>query len=48
MPDNDTQIVGAARYIHEHLDRGASESVVTIRRNGLGTAEHAVRASGRL
>lgn len=30
MPDNDTQIVGGARYIHEHLDRGASETVVTI------------------
>jgi hypothetical protein len=30
MPDNDTQIVGGARYIHEHLDRGSSETVVTI------------------
>jgi hypothetical protein len=29
MPDNDTQIVGGARYIHGHLDRGASETVVT-------------------
>jgi Putative beta-barrel porin 2 len=29
MPDNDTQIVGSARYLHEHLDRGASETVVT-------------------
>lgn len=28
MPDNDTQIVGGARYIHGHLDRGASETVV--------------------
>ncbi len=35
MPDNDTQIVGGARYIHEHLDRGASETVVTI--PGLGS-----------
>ncbi len=30
MPDNDTQILGGARYIHEHLDRGASETVVTV------------------
>lgn len=30
MPDNNTQIVGSARYIHEHLDRGSSETVVTI------------------
>lgn len=30
MPDNDTQIVGGARYIHEHLARGASETVVTL------------------
>jgi hypothetical protein len=29
MPDNDTQILGSARYIHSHLDRGASETVVT-------------------
>jgi hypothetical protein len=29
MPDNDTQIVGGARYLHEHLDRGSSETVVT-------------------
>jgi hypothetical protein len=29
MPDNDTQIVGSARYIHSHLDRGASETVIT-------------------
>jgi Putative beta-barrel porin 2 len=29
MPDNDTQIVGGARYLHEHLDRGASQTVVT-------------------
>lgn len=28
MPDNDTQIVGGARYIHGHLDRGASETIV--------------------
>jgi Putative beta-barrel porin 2 len=30
MPDNDTQIVGGVRYLHEHLDRGSSETVVTI------------------
>jgi hypothetical protein len=29
MPDNDTQVVGSARYIHANLDRGASETVVT-------------------
>lgn len=29
MPDNDTQVVGSARYIHSHLDRGASETVVS-------------------
>jgi len=29
MPDNTTQIVGSARYIHEHLDRGSSETVIT-------------------
>jgi hypothetical protein len=29
MPDNDTQIVGGVRYLHEHLDRGSSETVVT-------------------
>lgn len=29
MPDNDTQVVGGVRYLHEHLDRGASETVVT-------------------
>jgi hypothetical protein len=28
MPDSDTQVVGGARYIHSHLDRGASETVV--------------------
>jgi hypothetical protein len=28
MPDNNTQVVGSARYIHSHLDRGASETVV--------------------
>ncbi len=28
MPDNDTQIVGSSRYLHEHLDRGASETVI--------------------
>jgi hypothetical protein len=27
-PDNDTQIVGGVRYLHAHLDRGASETVV--------------------
>ncbi|HTZ02038.1 MAG TPA: outer membrane beta-barrel protein [Xanthobacteraceae bacterium] len=30
MPDNDTQIVAGARYLHEHLDRGSSETVVVI------------------
>jgi hypothetical protein len=30
MPDNNTQVVAGARYIHEHLDRGSSETVVTI------------------
>jgi Putative beta-barrel porin 2 len=30
MPDNNTQIVGGLRYLHEHLDRGSSETVVTI------------------
>jgi hypothetical protein len=30
MPDNDTQILGNVRYLHEHLDRGASETVVAI------------------
>lgn len=30
MPDNDTQIVANARYLHDHLDRGASETVVAI------------------
>lgn len=29
MPDDNTQIVGSARYIHEHLDRGSSETVIT-------------------
>jgi Putative beta-barrel porin 2 len=29
MPDNNTQIVGSARYIHSNLSRGASETVVT-------------------
>ena len=29
MPDNNTQIVGSARYLHGHLDRGASETVFT-------------------
>jgi hypothetical protein len=29
MPDNNTQVVGGARYIHGHLDRGASETVIT-------------------
>jgi hypothetical protein len=28
MPDNNTQIVGSARYIHSNLDRGASETIV--------------------
>jgi hypothetical protein len=28
MPDNDTQILGSARYLHDHLDRGSSETVV--------------------
>ena len=28
MPDNDTQVVGGVRYIHEHLVRGASETVI--------------------
>jgi opacity protein-like surface antigen len=27
MPDPNTQLVGTARYIHEHLDRGESETV---------------------
>jgi hypothetical protein len=26
-PDADTQVVGGARYIHEHLDRGTSETI---------------------
>jgi hypothetical protein len=30
MPDHDTQIVGGARYIHGHLDRGSSDTVVTL------------------
>ena len=30
MPDNNTQIVGSARYIHSHLDRGSSETVITV------------------
>jgi hypothetical protein len=30
MPDNNTQLVGALRYIHGHLDRGSSETVVTV------------------
>ena len=29
MPDNNTQVVGGARYIHSNLSRGASETVVT-------------------
>jgi hypothetical protein len=29
MPDNNTQIIASARYIHEHLDRGSSETVIT-------------------
>jgi opacity protein-like surface antigen len=29
MPDADTQVVGNARYLHSHLDRGSSETVVT-------------------
>jgi hypothetical protein len=29
MPD-DTQILGSVRYLHQHLDRGASETVVTV------------------
>lgn len=30
MPDKDSQIIGSARYIHAHLDRGASETVITL------------------
>ena len=30
MPDNDTQIVGSARYIHGHLDRGSSDTIVVL------------------
>jgi hypothetical protein len=30
MPNDNTQIVGSARYIHQHLDRGASETVITL------------------
>jgi hypothetical protein len=30
MPDNNTQVVGGVRYIHEHLDRGSSETVISI------------------
>ncbi len=30
MPNNDTQIVGSFRYLHEHLDRGASETVISL------------------
>jgi hypothetical protein len=26
-PDSDTQVVGNARYLHEHLDRGTSETI---------------------
>ena len=36
MPDNNTQVVGGVRYIHNHLDRGSSETVVTI--PGVGSA----------
>ena len=48
MPDNDTQVVAGARYIHEHLDRGASETVVAIPGMGYGIAEHVIQPSGRL
>ncbi|QUS41757.1 hypothetical protein RPMA_25065 [Tardiphaga alba] len=27
MPDNDTQVIGNARYIHAHLERGTSETI---------------------
>jgi hypothetical protein len=30
MPDNDTQIIGGLRYLHQHLDRGSSQTVVTV------------------
>ncbi len=30
MPSDDTQVIGSARYIHAHLDRGASDTVVNI------------------
>ena len=30
MPDSNTQVIASARYIHENLDRGASETVITI------------------
>ena len=45
MPDSDTQVVGGARYIHSHLDRGASETVVP---GSSPTAEHHLRQSGGL
>jgi hypothetical protein len=34
-PDNNTQIIGSVRYLRGHLDRGSSETVVTI--PGAGT-----------
>jgi hypothetical protein len=29
MPDNNSQVVASARYLHEHLDRGSSETVIS-------------------
>ncbi len=29
MPDDNTQIIASAHYLHEHLDRGASETVIS-------------------
>jgi hypothetical protein len=48
MPDNDTQIVGSVRYLHEHLDRGSSETVIFDTRDAIGTFEHAVHPAGRV
>ena len=29
MPDDNTQIIASAHYLHEHLDRGASETIIS-------------------
>ncbi len=29
-PDSNTQIVGSAHYLHEHLDRGASDTIISL------------------